>query len=229
MDWHLSIHDRSVKYLFSTPTAGQQSPHFKISVSTPKFYATIIACGSIDVFLYNAMLHEVEERRTAETDDSEAPILLELLKSAADDYEILLHKTENVTRHPCFANTMGFPTTQSMLEALKSTVLSRLLLVWPCVTFLRRVLLKTGGETSFLTSSISAQTHFINKIRMDQVDKGPCSVADASDFLEVTDGSKCFLDHFVRQRFGATAQLDYLSAQLMTAIRERILSVIGGG
>lgn len=203
------LSDSSIKINFSTPAADEKSPYYSMYVLTPKFYAVALTCPSIDMFLHEAFLHKTQERRTAGTDATNPEAFIQLLKHATDSHY----------------RTSGITDTQAWTFMISKSVISVLLwLVWPCVTLVRAIfLLKISGEGS--NSSIGQACGRTKK----QIDGKFFSHGDPCGQVKLTTDSGSFLDQYVHCHCRPVLILKYSLANLTTIVRERILSIVGGG
>ncbi|QGA15190.1 hypothetical protein EYB26_002846 [Talaromyces marneffei] len=203
------LSDSSIKINFSTPAADEKSPYYSMYVLTPKFYAVALTCPSINMFLHEAFLHKTQERRTAGTDATNPEAFIQLLKHATDSHY----------------RTSGITDTQAWTFMISKSVISVLLwLVWPCVTLVRAIfLLKISGEGS--NSSIGQACGSTKK----QIDGKFFSHGDPCGQVKLTTDSGSFLDQYVHCHCRPVLILKYSLANLTTIVRERILSIVGGG
>lgn len=204
---------------FSTLTADQKSPCYSISVFTPKFYAIALACHSIDTFLHEALLHKIEERRTARIDATDPEAFIQLLKHAADSH----HRTSPVSDVSLNTSNTSIKDRKSwVFIPLKFAASILLWLAWSCVTLVRVMfLLKMSGERPGTSSIEGTKKHIDNRFFLH----------NDTYFKQVKSLTipRSFLDHYVHQNCGLGLTLKYLFANLTTVVRERVLGIVGGG
>ncbi|EED21453.1 conserved hypothetical protein [Talaromyces stipitatus ATCC 10500] len=216
--------------ILNTRNVAWDSPLYHISVLTPKFYATIVTCPTIETFLYTALLHKDDGRRTACTDTKDSEGLIVLLKYVAAYFSLSSRDPNSVLWNTTDTASNGNTITRTwIVKSPKLAILSLLSLIWFLVTHVRYWLSKSSGEGLRLSNTVTAPTSVTESGTKVQIDEELCSHADTYRNGTVTDDSKCFLDHFVRENYGPAAQFGYLWAQLNTVMREQILGITGGG
>ncbi|PCH00302.1 Protein of unknown function DUF1365 [Penicillium occitanis (nom. inval.)] len=219
--FHLHLHDltdgSSTKMTFSTSTANQESPCYNISILTPRFYAIALACPYIDTFLHEALLHKSEDRRTARTDATNPEAFIQLLKHAADSP---CRTSGNTDSTPKTSNTSIKDPKTWIPKTWKLTISLLLLWIWGCVTVMRAIFqlrLSGGGPGSFIGSTKR------------QINDNSFFHCNSFKQAKTSKNLDCYLDHYVHQHYGPGLTLRYLFANLTTLVRERVLSVVGGG